>query len=105
MEDKIIPCKDCGDDFVFSGGEQEFYNSKGFSAPQRCKDCRMKNKQSGGLGSEKKDKVYSNITCKECKKTDRVPFQITGKGDDLLCGDCWKKQHETPVDKPSKKDL
>ncbi|PIP51255.1 zinc-binding protein [Candidatus Berkelbacteria bacterium CG_4_10_14_0_8_um_filter_35_9_33_8] len=98
MEDKIIQCRDCNNDFVFTGGEQEFYNSKGFSAPMRCKDCRQKNKQSSNTGREKKDNVFSEITCRECKKTDRVPFAITGKGDDLLCSDCWKKQRETTSD-------
>ena len=28
--DKTITCRDCGMDFVFTAGEQEFYASKGF---------------------------------------------------------------------------
>ena len=31
MEDKKIVCKDCGQEFVFTVGEQEFYASKGFT--------------------------------------------------------------------------
>ena len=42
MEDKTIVCKDCGKEFTFTAGEQEFYNQKGFSAPVRCKECRDK---------------------------------------------------------------
>lgn len=42
MEDKTIVCKDCGKEFTFTAGEQEFYNEKGFSAPVRCKECRDK---------------------------------------------------------------
>ena len=30
MEDKKIICKDCGSEFVFTVGEQEFYKEKGF---------------------------------------------------------------------------
>ena len=39
-EDKTLKCKDCGADFVFTAGEQEFYEEKGFAAPIRCKECR-----------------------------------------------------------------
>ena len=41
MEDKTIKCKDCGKEFVFSVGEQEFYKEKGFTNdPVRCPECR-----------------------------------------------------------------
>ncbi|MCX5779219.1 MAG: zinc-ribbon domain containing protein, partial [Firmicutes bacterium] len=30
MEDKYIACKDCGNEFLFSVSEQEFYAEKGF---------------------------------------------------------------------------
>ena len=30
MEDKKIVCKDCGKEFIFTVGEQEFYKEKGF---------------------------------------------------------------------------
>lgn len=47
MEDKKIICKDCGQEFVFSVGEQEFYKEKGFdNAPVRCAACRKARKQS-----------------------------------------------------------
>ena len=40
-EDKTLICKECGKEFVFTAGEQEFYASKGFvNEPQRCKACR-----------------------------------------------------------------
>ncbi len=40
-EDKILVCKDCGQEFTFTAGEQEFYAEKGFvNEPQRCKACR-----------------------------------------------------------------
>ena len=29
-EDKTLVCKDCGQEFVFTAGEQEFYAEKGF---------------------------------------------------------------------------
>ena len=39
--DKTLVCKDCGNEFVFTAGEQEFYAEKGFqNEPTRCKACR-----------------------------------------------------------------
>ena len=29
--DKTLVCRDCGSEFVFSVGEQEFYKEKGFT--------------------------------------------------------------------------
>ncbi|MDQ2996035.1 MAG: zinc-ribbon domain-containing protein, partial [Chloroflexota bacterium] len=29
--DKTMACRDCGTDFVFTAGEQEFYAQKGFT--------------------------------------------------------------------------
>ena len=41
MQDRSIVCRDCGADFVFTAGEQEFYASKGLqNDPVRCPDCR-----------------------------------------------------------------
>ena len=46
-EDKTLVCKDCGNEFIFTAGEQEFYAEKGFeNEPQRCKDCRIARKNS-----------------------------------------------------------
>ena len=45
-EDKTLVCKECGNEFVFTAGEQEFYAERGFAnEPQRCKACRDARKQ------------------------------------------------------------
>ena len=45
MEDKTIVCKDCGKEFIFSVGEQEFYREKGLEHdPVRCPECRRARK-------------------------------------------------------------
>lgn len=56
MPDKTLTCKDCNADFVFTEGEQAFYQEKGFqNEPQRCPSCRQAKKQqrrsSGGGGN------------------------------------------------------
>lgn len=46
MPDKQLQCKDCGAEFVFTEGEQEFYKEKGFeNEPHRCPECRKLRKQ------------------------------------------------------------
>lgn len=45
MEDRNLTCKDCGKDFTFTVGEQEFYKEKGFeNDPVRCSECRKARK-------------------------------------------------------------
>lgn len=62
MPDKKITCKDCGKEFLFTEGEQEFYKERGLqNEPGRCKECRQEKKQqrnshsgnrtSGGYGN------------------------------------------------------
>ncbi len=49
FEDKTLVCRDCGNEFTFTAGEQEFYEQKGFTnEPQRCRDCRQARKQQRG---------------------------------------------------------
>ena len=46
MADKTLTCKDCGAEFVFTEGEQAFYQEKGFTNdPVRCPECRKARKQ------------------------------------------------------------
>jgi hypothetical protein len=46
MADKVIICKDCKKEFIFTENEQAFYKEKGFdNEPQRCPDCRRARKQ------------------------------------------------------------
>lgn len=45
MQDKKIICKDCGTEFTFTVGEQEFFKLKDIkNEPVRCKACREKRK-------------------------------------------------------------
>ncbi|MBC8161239.1 MAG: zinc-ribbon domain containing protein [Roseiflexaceae bacterium] len=49
--DKTLACRDCGTEFVFTAGEQEFYAQKGFTnEPTRCPSCRQARKAGGGSG-------------------------------------------------------
>ena len=44
-QDEKLICEDCGAEFIFTSGEQEFYAEKGFTnEPVRCKECRIAKK-------------------------------------------------------------
>ncbi len=44
MSDRTLTCRDCGQAFTFTAGEQAFYQERGFSEPQRCQNCRQARK-------------------------------------------------------------
>ena len=53
LQDEELECRDCGNKFTFTVGEQEFYASKGFdNKPVRCKPCKdeKKSRMDGGRG-------------------------------------------------------
>ncbi len=54
-QDKNLTCQDCGVEFTFTAGEQEFYAQRGFdNEPKRCKDCRSKKKaEKRGNGNQR----------------------------------------------------
>jgi hypothetical protein len=52
FQDKSLKCTDCGTNFTFTSGEQEFFATKGFTnEPKRCPGCRKAKKQQNGESS------------------------------------------------------
>jgi CxxC-x17-CxxC domain-containing protein len=88
MDDKYLECKDCGDDFVFSTGEQEYFMEKGFQDPGRCKPCRKKNKKRK-MGSRQKQRY--DIVCDECGEETNVPFKPSGDRP-VYCRECYSRR-------------
>lgn len=42
FEDQARTRADCGDEFIWTAGEKEFFHEKGFAdPPKRCKACRQ----------------------------------------------------------------
>lgn len=88
-QDKTLVCKDCGQEFVFTASEQDFYEEKGFTnEPQRCKPCRDARKNARGSGSQRE---MFDAVCASCGKPCRVPFKPT-EGRPVYCSDCFSKQ-------------
>jgi CxxC-x17-CxxC domain-containing protein len=50
MSDRTLTCRDCGQEFTFTAGEQDFYTQRGFSDPQRCPNCRSQRKAQRNSG-------------------------------------------------------
>lgn len=50
-QDETLQCEDCGKEFVFTAGEQEFYAEKGLvNKPKRCPECRQQRRQKSKKG-------------------------------------------------------
>lgn len=107
--DKTLTCRDCGQPFTFTSGEQEFYASRGLmNEPGRCPDCRAARRSSqqggggygggggggyssgyGGGGGYGQRELYS-ATCSNCGKEARVPFQPRTDRP-VYCSDCFEQ--------------
>lgn len=116
--DKTLTCRDCGEDFTFTAGEQEFYAQKGFTnEPTRCASCRQARKQAGGRssGSSSNDsyggggggygggnrssygqREMHTVPCSEpgCEIPAVVPFKPRGDKP-VYCSECFQKQRQS----------
>ena len=83
-EDKTLVCKECGNEFVFTAGEQEFYAERGFqNEPQRCKACRDARKN-----ATRGPREFFTATCARCGGEAKVPFEP--KSDrPVYCSECF----------------
>ena len=85
--DKTLVCKECGQEFIFTAGEQEFYAEKGFvNEPQRCKACRDACKNAA-----KPEREMFDAVCAECGKPCKVPFQPR-EDRPVYCSECFAKR-------------
>ncbi len=95
--DKTLRCRECGRDFVFTAGEQEFYQLKGLlNEPARCPECRSARKtqrmsQDGGRGSESRPaREMHPAVCAECGAQTLVPFLPRGDKP-VYCSSCFDR--------------
>lgn len=71
--DKQLECRECGTTFIFSAGEQEFYQLKGLvNEPQRCPSCRARRREQRLSGAPRE---MFPVTCSQCGAPAMVPFQ------------------------------
>ena len=96
FQDKMLTCRDCGKEFMFTAGEQSFYAEKGFEhEPTRCKTCRATRKGGAGgggsVGSDTGSRALHPAVCSECGKETQVPFRPTA-GKPVYCRECFQKR-------------
>jgi CxxC-x17-CxxC domain-containing protein len=101
--DKTLTCRDCGNPFTFTEGEQEFFAQRGFTnEPGRCPECRAARKGQRGGTSYDSDRGYSgggytrgpremfSAVCSECGQTAQVPFQPRADKP-VYCSSCFER--------------
>ena len=90
-QDKTLVCRDCGAEFTFTAGEQEFYAEKGFqNEPTRCRDCRSARKSNRASGEARE--MFETV-CAECGKPTRVPF-IPKNDRPIYCSECFAAKRQ-----------
>lgn len=85
FEAKTLKCADCATDFIFSAGEQQFFNLRNLvNVPKRCPNCRltMRFARAGRDAS-----VLTEVECADCHKPTKVPFKPRGHRP-IYCNDC-----------------
>jgi CxxC-x17-CxxC domain-containing protein len=93
FKDKVLKCIDCGTDFVFTVGEQQFFHDKQFkNEPKRCKTCKTKQVSVlGAVPARGYNKVETRVVCSSCGKKTTVPFKPT-QGRPVLCRECFQQR-------------
>lgn len=87
FEDKTINCKDCGESFLFTAGEQGFYLEKGLlNEPQRCTVCREQRRQERTVGARQ----TTTVVCADCGTETTVPF-VPRLGRPVYCNACFQQ--------------
>lgn len=98
FEDKQLTCRECGQSFVWTAGEQAFYAEKGLvNVPSRCPSCRQARRAGGGSSAasaprqRNENRVQHPVTCASCGKETTVPF-VPKYDRPVYCSDCFDQQ-------------
>jgi CxxC-x17-CxxC domain-containing protein len=88
-QDRVLSCRDCGQEFVWTAGEQQFYASKGLeNPPGRCPSCRAAARaarQSAGTG---RPREFFPAVCDRCGVQTQVPF-LPRNDRPVYCSNCF----------------
>ncbi len=94
-QDKVLVCKECGKEFIFTASEQEFFAEKGFAnEPGRCPDCRAARKQQqGNRAAGRGERQLYPAICSNCGRETMVPFKPSGDKP-VYCRDCFRMMRD-----------
>lgn len=93
FEDKSLQCSECGTTFLFSAGEQRFFQSKGYiNQPKRCPSCRETKRAQRAKAGDPTVPVREmfKAVCAACGKDTEVPFEPR-TGRPVYCRECYFK--------------
>ncbi len=91
LTDKTLVCGDCGQEFTFSAGEQEFFASRGLqNEPKRCPQCRSSRRAARGEGGGSSPRQAHTAICAACGVETTVPFEPR-QDRPVYCKDCYTK--------------
>ena len=94
--DTTVKCRDCGQAFIFTSAEQDFFASRGLeNPPTRCPGCRAQRRAARGAPSGGDREMFS-ATCATCGKEALVPFQPSADKP-VYCSDCFKHRGASTV--------
>lgn len=94
FQDRSLKCVDCGGEFIFTAGEQQFYHEKSFrNEPKRCKGCKAK-RQNGVSERGPQGRVETTAMCSHCGRETTVPFRPT-QGRPVFCRECFQSRKVT----------
>jgi CxxC-x17-CxxC domain-containing protein len=95
FQDRVLKCIDCGEDFVFTAGEQLFFHDKNFkNLPRRCKACKQgRTATPAAPGHFAKQETIA--VCSGCGKETTLPFRPT-QGRPVFCRECFAQQKKAP---------
>ncbi len=102
LEDTDIACIDCGQDFVWTVGEQVFFRDKGLqNPPKRCQDCKKaKNDRLSVIQiaheTGVKQKIEVAVYCASCNGYTTVPF-YPSQGRPVYCRSCFLLKNPLPT--------
>ena len=94
FQDRVLTCVDCGAEFVWTAGEQQFFADKNFkNEPKRCKACKSKqaSRPAAGHAPMARARVETQTQCSACGKETTVPFKPT-QGRPVYCKECFQSR-------------
>jgi CxxC-x17-CxxC domain-containing protein len=113
--DAILTCIECGEPFLFSGKDQEYFLTKDYASPTRCKPCRIVHRQKLDEAQKLEEANKSlktaeakspvdivvttepttqkrwEIICSKCGEPDTIPF-MPQPGRPVHCRKCYVRK-------------
>ncbi len=95
LADKTLTCRECGAAFIWTAGEQEFYQRRGLvNEPARCPQCRAQRRRARGDQEQGGARPMYPAVCAQCGAETQVPFQPR-LGRPVYCSNCFSSVRGT----------